>query len=60
MLKPGLQSGRESPGSMSNVLVKPLKWVVIAPALAFAQKDFSFNTDTHTETHIHTCQLAAR
>lgn len=30
MLKPGLQSGRESPGSVSNVLVKPLKLAAIA------------------------------
>lgn len=53
MLKPGLQSSRESPGSMSNILVKPLQSVVIARASAFAQKDPSTQTHTHgRHTHI--------
>lgn len=60
MLKPGLQCGRDSHRSMSNVLVKRVKPVVIAPALAFAQKDLSTQTHTRRHTHTRTCLLAAR
>lgn len=60
MLKPGLQCGRDSHRSMSNVLVKRLKSVAIAPALAFAQKDLPTQTHTQRRTHTRTCLLAAR
>lgn len=60
MLKPGLQCGRDSHRSVSNFLVKQLRLVVAAPALAFAQKDLSTQTHTERRTHTRTCLLAAR